>query len=89
MVFQINNINDNICKCFSSDCYYFHRHVIYSNVLTKSSFTMFFHFSDVTYSPNVLFMEENADSTIQCIPYFVVVAVSVVAVLEGLASCYH
>jgi hypothetical protein len=50
---------------------------------------MFFHFSDVTYSPNVLFMEENADSTIQCIPYFVVVAVSVVAVLEGLASCYH
>jgi hypothetical protein len=42
---------------------------------------MFFHFSDVTYSPNVLFMEENADSTIQCIPYFVVV--SVVAVLEG------
>ena len=89
MAFQINNINNNIYRCFRADCYYIHRHVIYSNALTKSSFTMFFHFSDETYSPNVLFMEENADSIIQCIPYFVVVAVSVVAVLEGLASCYH
>ncbi len=34
-----------------------------------SSFTILFHFTDNTCSPNILFMDENADSAIHLYPY--------------------